>query len=157
MVQTHDESKTNAGLRAVRSIGYVFILCDDIEKMKEFYQRLFRFEVEEETPGQMIEFRVGDLLLGLRPRGRRYDGPEVPTPSATVQLSFRVPPADVDLAHQALLAQNIEVIEGPTNQHWPHRTVYFKDPENNVLEIYADIHPREMRAAPTGVHAIIDA
>ncbi|WP_299849428.1 VOC family protein [uncultured Roseovarius sp.] len=147
----------NAGFDAIRGLGYVFILCDDIDKMKRFYQDLFRFRIEEETPGLMVEFRVGSLFLGLRPRGRHYDGPRAPKQSASVQLSFRVPPSDVDIAYETLRAQNIDVIEPPTNQDWPHRTLYFRDPENNILEVFADIHVQETISTPSGVHQLVES
>ena len=149
-----NEINTNTGVGAVRNLDYAFILCDDLDKMKLFYQGLFQFRVEEEIPGRLIVFRLGGLFLGLRTRGRAYDGPMIPDRSAAVQLSFRVPPADVDTAYETLKARDIEVIEAPTNQDWPHRTLYFKDPENNILEIFADIHLRDTISEPTGAHSL---
>ncbi|GFE63746.1 VOC family protein [Litoreibacter roseus] len=147
------ESRT--GLGAIRSMDYVILLCDDLDLMKRFYRNIFGFDIEDEEPGLWVGFRVGTLFLGLRPRGRDYDGPPPPTNSAGVQLSFRVPPADVDLAYQDLQGKGVEIIERPTNQDWPHRTLFFKDPEKNVIEIFADIHPRETAASPTGRHRLI--
>ncbi|MEM7547610.1 MAG: hypothetical protein AAF367_18955 [Pseudomonadota bacterium] len=89
----------NTGFDAIRSLDYVILLCDDLEKMKTFYSGLFAFRVEEDKADAMIFFRVGTLFLGLRRRGRVYDGPSVPVQSASIQISFRVPPADVDIAH----------------------------------------------------------
>ena len=43
------------------------------------------------------DFGLEHSYLGLRPRGRSYDGERIPNNSAGVQISFRVPPADVDL------------------------------------------------------------
>ena len=144
----------NTGFGAVRSLDYVILLCDDLEGMKAFYEKVFGFHVEEEVPGVMIFFRVGTLFLGLRLRGRHYDGPEIETESASVQISFRVPPADVDLAFEKLRALGIGVIEKPTNQDWPHRTLFFRDPENNIIEIFADIHPRETAEFSSGTHRL---
>ena len=152
---TQGDLNKPVGLGAIRSLDYVFILCDDIDNMKSFYLDLFQLQIEEETPGRMVEFRVGSLFVGLRSRGRQYDGPSIPIQSAAVQLSFRVPPTDVDIAYETLKAKGIEVIEAPTNQDWPHRTLYFRDPENNILEIFADIHIRETVSTPTGVHALV--
>jgi catechol 2,3-dioxygenase-like lactoylglutathione lyase family enzyme len=143
------------GIGAIRSLDYVFILCDDLDRMTAFYRDLFRFEVQEETPGRMIEFRVGSLFLGLRARGRSYDGVGAPEGSASIQLSFRVPPSDVDAAYDVLKARDIDVIEPPTNQEWPHRTLYFRDPENNILEIFADIAEGDTLDAPSGKHALV--
>lgn len=143
----------NSGLGAIRSMDYVIVLCDDLDRMKRFYIDTFDFRIEEETK-HWIAFRVGTLFLGLRSRGRPYDGPNIAETSAGMQLSFRVPPADVDLAYQSLRAKNIDVIEAPTNQDWPHRTLFFSDPEKNILEIFADIHPNDMASEPSGLHLL---
>ena len=145
----------NTGLNAIRSMDYVILLCDDLEKMKRFYRAVFGFYLEDEEMGNWAGFRVGTLFLGLRPRGRSYDGPKIADRSAAIQLSFRVPPADVDIAYESLKAKGIEVIEKPTNQDWTHRTLFFRDPENNIIEIFADIHPRDTATAPSGVHQIV--
>ena len=147
------EAKT--GLAAIRSLDYVILLCEDFKKMERFYRDVFSFQIEDEQPGIWVGFRVGTLFLALRPRGRKYDGPRMSDTSATIQLSFRVPPADVDAAYRELREKGVNVIEEPTNQDWPHRTLFVRDPENNIIEIFADIHPREMAASPTGAHALI--
>ncbi|WP_299472255.1 VOC family protein [uncultured Roseibium sp.] len=144
-----------SGLRAIRSIDYVIVLCDDWKKMRAFFIDIFNFEIEQEEEGHFIAFRVGTLFLALRPRGRAYDGPRKSDGSAGIQLSFRVPPADVDLAYQALTDKGIDVIEPPTNQDFPHRTLFFRDPENNVIEIFADIHPRDTLPASSGLHRVV--
>lgn len=145
-----------SGFGAIRSLDYIIILCDNLEEMKAFYSNLFQFQVDGNTPGHMVYFRVGTLFLGLRLRGRSYDGPSVPSSSAAIQISFRVPPADVDLAYEALVAQGIDVIEVPTNQDWCHRTLFFRDPENNIIEIFADIHPHETLDKPSGAHLLVN-
>ena len=89
--------------------------------------------MEDEAPGTWVGFRLGTLYLALRPRGRAYDGGQIPADSAGVQLSFRVPPADVDIAFEELSQKGVDLIEGPTNQDWAHRTMFLHDPENNIL------------------------
>ncbi|MEM9764674.1 MAG: VOC family protein [Pseudomonadota bacterium] len=155
MTSTKAAIPAPTGISAIRSLDYVFLLCDDLERMTRFYSDVFAFQPQEVQPGLMVEFRVGSLFFGLRKRGRAYDGPALPDRSAGVQLSFRVPPADVDLAFEMLKAMDVDIIEPPTDQHWPHRTLYFRDPENNILEIFADIHVQETRATPSGVHALV--
>ena len=146
----------NSGFGAIRSMDYVIVLCDDLDRMQRFYTDIFGFRIEDEEPGQWIGFRVGTLFLGLRPRGRPYDGPKIMDESAAIQLSFRVPPADVDIAYQTLKDRGVDVIEAPTSQDWCHRTLFFADPENNVIEIYADIHPRDTTSVPSTIHRIAE-
>jgi len=142
----------NTGFGAIRCLDYVIVICDDLDKMKRFYSDIFGFCIEDEEKSHWVGFRVGALFLGLRPRGRSYDGPNIPESAASVQLSFRVPPADVDVAFQSLQDKGIEVIEPPTNQDWTHRTLFFADPENNIIEIFADIHPRDMASTASKLH-----
>lgn len=145
--------ENNSGIGAIHSLGYVIVLCDDLDRMVAFYTDLFGFAVEE-VAGHLVSFRVGGVFLALRSRGRAYDG--AGAAGAAVQLSFRVPPADVDLAYQTLQAKGVEVIEPPANQDWTHRTLFFRDPEQNVLEIFADIHPDQTLEAPTGRHLLVN-
>ena len=35
--------------------------------------------------------------------------------------------------------RGVRLIAGPTDQLWGHRTLSFRDPDGNVLEIYAEI------------------
>ena len=88
-----------------------------------------------------MSFRVGATLLTLRPRGPARpwdDGPAAPG-SAAVQLAFRVPPPAVDACHDELVAKGVEIVRAPTDlPDWRHRTVFFRDPEHNLVEIYAE-------------------
>jgi glyoxylase I family protein len=145
-----------SGFHAIRSLDYVIVLCDDLAKMRAFYEKLFDFIIEEDFPDRMLFFRVGTLYLGLRRRGRAYDGPSVQANAASIQISFRVPPADVDTAYETLQLNGINVIEPPTNQDWTHRTLFFRDPENNIIEIFADIHPDETLDEPSGAHQLVE-
>ena len=148
--------KARSGLSAIRSLDYVILLCDDVDKMKYFYSDVMGLEIDGEEPGNWVGLRVGTLYLGLRPRGRSYDGERIPDKSAAVQISFRLPPADVDKAIEQLCQRGVDVIERPTSQDWAHHSLFLHDPEYNIIEIYADIHPRETLAVPSGVHAQLE-
>lgn len=62
------------GFGAIRSLDDVILLCDDLQSMEHFYRDLFGFAVEDRTAGSWVGFQVGALFIGLRPRGRAYDG-----------------------------------------------------------------------------------
>ena len=125
-------------LTSVKQLNYAIVLCDDLETMKAFYRDLFPFPVDSESETGLT-FWAGDVLLSLRKRTRYYDGngarPELPG----VQLAFLVSPAEVDLCYDQLVAKGVKILEPPTDQPRGHRTVYFADPEGNMLEVYAEI------------------
>jgi hypothetical protein len=38
-----------------------------------------------------------------------------------------------------IIERGVEILDPPTDQPWAHRTRFFRDPEGNLLEIYADL------------------
>ena len=55
-------------LHNVQHLGYVILLCDDLVKMRDFYQNVLDLKINDETE-DWIEIFVGSTLLSLRPRG----------------------------------------------------------------------------------------
>jgi len=125
-------------LTSVQQLSYVIILCDNINRMKTFYRDLFSFTVDSETD-ESLALRVGSVLLGLRKRMRNYDGRSGGPESPGLQLAFLVSPAEVDECYQTLMDRGVQILDPPTDQPRGHRTVYFADPEGNILEVYAEI------------------
>jgi catechol-2,3-dioxygenase len=121
----------------LQSLDYVVLLCEDLSVMKSFYHEVLGFPIERDWEG-WIELRAAAVLLTLRRRGRPYDGPGLHG-AAGVQLAFRVEAREVDEWHVHLLENLVEIFEPPHDQEYGHRTLFFKDPEGNILEIYADI------------------
>jgi lactoylglutathione lyase len=125
-------------LPGINDLTYTILLVDDVEKMKEFYRDLFPFEIRGEGDDG-IGFNPGNTLFSLRKRTRDYDGkgPRIDAPG--VQLAFLVKPEQVEECYQVLLDYGVEIAEPPTDQPRGHRTLYFYDPEHNLLEVYAEI------------------
>jgi catechol 2,3-dioxygenase-like lactoylglutathione lyase family enzyme len=125
-------------LSRVDQLNYVIVLCDELDRMKAFYRDVFSFPVANES-ATGLTFRAGSVFLGLRKRTRAYDGRGAGPASPGVQIAFLVSPADVDSCHRQLVEKGVTILDPPNNQPWGHRTVYFSDPEGNILEIYAEI------------------
>ena len=125
-------------LSRVDQLSYVIVLCDDLGRMKAFYRDVFSFPVANES-ATGLTFRAGSVFLGLRKRTRAYDGRGAGPASPGVQIAFLVSPADVDACHRQLVEKGVRILDPPNDQPWGHRTVYFSDPEGNILEIYAEV------------------
>jgi len=124
-------------LTAIRNLDYVILLCEDVERMRHFYHHTLGFPIRRDWDG-WVEMQVGGVLLTLRYRGRPYDGGRLPN-TASVQLAFRVAPAEVDSCYTELLSKQVDILEQPRSWEYGHRTLFFRDPEGNILEIYADL------------------
>ena len=46
---------------------------------------------------------------------------------------------DVDRCADELTRHGVDLLEPPTNQPFGHRTLFFRDPDGNLLEVYAEI------------------
>ena len=127
-------------LKDIHNLDHTVLLCRNLTETRTFYQDVMGFSVEVDLEN-WVSFRVGATLLTLRPRGQGpawHDGP-AEEGSAAVQLAFRVPPPAVDACHTELVAAGVPILREPTDlPSWRHRTLFFRDPEDNVLEIYAE-------------------
>jgi catechol 2,3-dioxygenase-like lactoylglutathione lyase family enzyme len=127
-------------LGGIRNLDYAVLLCNRMDETRAFYRDIMKFPIETDHPN-WVSFRVGAALLTLRPRAKWTvcdDGKSVPG-SAAIQLAFRVPPQAVDACHAELVAQGVPILRGPTDlPDWRHRTLFFRDPEDNIIEIYAE-------------------
>ncbi len=130
------------GLGSIRNLDYVVLLCEDLARARQFYLDVMKFRLERETP-RWVSFHVGSSLLCLRPRsleGVFQDGPGAPPGSASVQLAFRVAPSEIDEIQAELAAAGVDLLGPPRDiPAWGHRAIFFRDPEGNVIEIYAEV------------------
>ena len=127
-------------LKEIHNFDYAILLCTNLRETRAFYKDVMGFPLEIDFDS-WVAFRVGSTLLTLRPRGPWLawdDGPATPG-SAAVQLAFRVPPPAVDGCHAELVAKGVPIVRPPTDlPDYRHRTLFFRDPEGNVIEIYAE-------------------
>jgi catechol 2,3-dioxygenase-like lactoylglutathione lyase family enzyme len=127
-------------IKEIRNLDYTILPCKKLPETRAFYKDVMGFPIEHDLEN-WISFRIGATLLALRRRGPGLawdDGPAV-AGSAALQLAFRVPPPAVDACHAELVAKGIPIIREPTDlPNWRHRTLFFRDPEDNVIEIYAE-------------------
>lgn len=127
-------------LGGIGALDYAILLCSRLEETRAFYRDVMRFPVETDREN-WVEFRVGATRLTLRARGTWSvcdDGERTPG-SAAVQLAFRVLLPAVDSCYAELVAKGVPILRGPTDlPAWHHRTLFFRDPEDNIIEIYAE-------------------
>lgn len=127
-------------LGGIANIDYTVIPCTRMAETRAFYTGIMGFTVEEDR-ANWVSFRLGGTLLALRPRGAWSvcdDGP-LPRGTAAVQLAFHVPLHAIDACHATLVERGVPILRPPTDlPHWRHRTLFLRDPEDNIIELYAE-------------------
>jgi catechol 2,3-dioxygenase-like lactoylglutathione lyase family enzyme len=124
---------------AIRAIDYTIIIVRDMAAMRRFYEGILRFPLTRELSAGWIEYRIGGNTLALSRPGRTRNDAPTPTGSASLQLAFRVARDDVDRCADELARHGVDLLEPPTDQSFGHRTLFFRDPDGNLLEVYAEI------------------
>ena len=123
----------------IRSLDYTVIFSRQMSAMRDFYGTTLGFPLHRELSPHWVEFRIGSSLLALTERGGLFDDPAPPIGVLSLQLAFRVAPGEVATCASTLRDRGVTIISGPTDRPFGHRTLFFRDPDGNVLEIYAEI------------------
>jgi catechol 2,3-dioxygenase-like lactoylglutathione lyase family enzyme len=120
----------------------VCIVTGDIQRLRDFYRTVLRIEPEGDDP--FVFFPAGNAGLCLFTAG----GMEEMAPGSTrgagagnCVLEFEVD--DVDHECERLRQLAVPIVKPPTTQPWGLRSVWFRDPDGNIVNYYARVAPEE--------------
>jgi lactoylglutathione lyase len=126
-------------LGQIRQIDYNVIFARDMKAMRHFYGTVMEFPLVRASSEHWVEYRVGSTTLVLTTPGVRFNDPPPAPGVLSLQMAFRVAPPAVAQCAAELDAKGIKLMSPLTDQPWGHRTMFFRDPDGNVLEIFAEI------------------
>ena len=130
---------SNPAFQAIRAIDYTVIFVRDMVAMRRFYEDVLGFPMLRELSPGWVEYRVGNNTLALaRPSLTAADAP-TPKGSASLQLAFKVSAPEVDQCADELVRMGVNLLSPPTDRSFGHRTLFFRDPDGNLLEMFAEI------------------
>ena len=113
----------------VLTVANIGITCD-------FYARVLGMK-KVTFGGGRVALAFGRQKINLHPAGNEYDPKAVtPMPGSGDLCFIAAEPMDDVIAH--LNAQGVEIIEGPgerTGATGPINSVYFRDPDGNLIEV----------------------
>jgi catechol 2,3-dioxygenase-like lactoylglutathione lyase family enzyme len=136
---TEPTPDAGSAFRAIRAIDYTVVFVRDMSAMRRFYEDILGFSLIRELSPNWIEYRVGGNTLALARSS--LTSADVPTPSgsAALQMAFKVSVAEVDQCADELVQRGVALLSPPTDRAFGHRTLFFRDPDGNLLEVFADI------------------
>jgi len=115
------------------------IITQNIERLKEFYADVLH--IEPQAYGEdYVEFptECGTLsLYSLAAHELLAPGSVHAASNRSVELEFQVD--DVDKEYRRLQHMDIEWVKPPTTQSWGNRSIYFRDPDGNLINFYSRV------------------
>jgi lactoylglutathione lyase len=122
----------------VRRVDYVIRFVSDLDQSVEFYRDVLGMKPKVVGDG-FVEFDVENLKFGLYERGKLPEliGPDSLQTGPEGELVFVV--GDVDSWSERMRGAGIQVLSGPTDRPWGHRTLHVADPDGLIVELAQEI------------------
>ena len=120
----------------IKSIDHIVLTTRDLDRCVAFYTQVLGMRLENYGAGR-IAFRFGDQKFNVHPPG--FDASikaRTPTPGSLDLCFLADCPLEDVIAR--LKKHNIPIEEGPsvrTGARFPIRSVYVRDPDDNLIEI----------------------
>jgi catechol 2,3-dioxygenase-like lactoylglutathione lyase family enzyme len=115
------------------------LITNDVKGLTAFYQHVLDSEPHF-TGENYVEFRTGAGILAIfaaQAQERYIPGSAKAGQNSSAILEFRV--GDVDAQYAALRDFVKTWVKPPTNQPWGTRSIYFRDPDGNLIDFFAPI------------------
>jgi catechol 2,3-dioxygenase-like lactoylglutathione lyase family enzyme len=133
-----DATPTAEGKRTVK-FTHVCLITQKLEVLRDFYREVLQVEPKI-YQDDYLEFPTEGAILSLYKQGsldKTVPGAMQAGVNKSVMLEFQV--ADVDQEYVRLKQSRLPLdwVMAPTTFPWGNRSVYFRDPEGNMVNIYS--------------------
>ncbi len=116
------------------------ITTHDVDRLRAFYREVLKIEPDSGEGSIYVEFHTEGGILALysfKAQDERVKGSSIPATNRCVSLQFLV--EDVDKEYERLMKLNIEWVKPPTTQEWGNRSIWFRDPDGNLINFYTRV------------------
>jgi catechol 2,3-dioxygenase-like lactoylglutathione lyase family enzyme/ribosomal protein S18 acetylase RimI-like enzyme len=134
--QSIDLASTRTPAMQIDRFDHIVLTVRDIAVTRDFYVRVLGMTAVEFAGGRTT-LAFGRQKINLHPAGREYEPKaDRPTPGSADLCLISATPLDDVIAQ--LARHGVRIIEGPvrrTGALGPIRSVYFRDPDANLIEV----------------------
>jgi len=116
----------------------ICLVTQDIARLRNFYRSVLQVEAEGDdtfttlsTKGAALSIFTEEGMERMAPGSMQHSG------HGRYTLEFEV--EDVDKEYERLKAIDVIFVKPPTTQTWGRRSVWFRDPEGNIINFFANV------------------
>ncbi|HTW59711.1 MAG TPA: VOC family protein [Terriglobales bacterium] len=117
------------------------LITNNVAQLVKFYESILNLKAQL-SGKDYAEFHTGAAVLAIFSASAQQqyipDSAEAAKNKSAI-LEFRV--ADVDKEYARLQGLVKTWVKPPTNQPWGTRSIYFRDPDGNLVDFYAPVKP----------------
>jgi catechol 2,3-dioxygenase-like lactoylglutathione lyase family enzyme len=133
-----------SGLILERSIFFmrkfkgICLITQDMRRLCEFYQTVLEVVAQGDEFFASLPVPGAELSIFAAP-GMQTMAPGSMEGAGTGSYSLEFEVGNVDQEYERLKTLNVPVIKPPTTQPWGLRSVWFRDPDGNIINFYAPV------------------
>jgi catechol 2,3-dioxygenase-like lactoylglutathione lyase family enzyme len=112
------------------------LITNNVRRLVDFYEPILQLKANW-SGKDYAEFSMGNLVLAIfsgEAQERYIPGASVAANNKSMVLEFEV--ADVDREYRRLGSLVKTWVKAPTTQPWGTRSIYFRDPDGNLVDFY---------------------
>ena len=116
----------------------ICLVTQDVAKLRDFYSSVLQVEAEGDDTFTRLSIEGAALSIFTEEGMERMAlGSMQHSGSGRYTLEFQV--EDVDKEYERLKAIDVIFVKPPTTQAWGRRSVWFRDPEGNIINFFAHV------------------
>lgn len=125
------------------TLTHTCIVTERVSPLRDFYTMVLGM-APTRAHDDYVEFGTARAALSLYARSRLEPyapGATTPGTNRCVMIEFEVHDVDVEYERLRALRTVIDWVKGPSTQPWGNRSIYLRDPDGNLINLYTRVGP----------------
>jgi len=125
----------------INSLDHIVLTVENIDVTVDFYAQVLG--MKKEVFGEdRVALKFGDQKINLHEFNNEFEPKALKPTPGSADLCFIVK-GQLDEAMTHIEAQGVKIIDGPVNRtgaKGPLLSIYFRDPDNNLIEVASEVN-----------------
>jgi catechol 2,3-dioxygenase-like lactoylglutathione lyase family enzyme len=118
----------------------ICLVTYDVARLRDFYMSILQVEAEGDDTFTMLSTQ-GVALSIFTEEGMERIAPGSMQNSGLGRYTLEFEVEDVDKEYERLKELDVVFVKLPTTQAWGRHSIWFRDPEGNIINFFANVMP----------------